>query len=216
MITGRQIRAARGLLDWDASQLADKAGLTRRTVGRIEADLVQAHEKSLASIIHVFDVHGVEFLDDEGLRIRKNQVRTFTGKTGYKLFLDHIYETVKNGGRIRQFNLSDGKTLPYAANAAAAHLQRMKVIPNLDARVLTPHGDTNFPATYCQYRWLDLSNKLLIHYYVYNDFVAQSIFKSDHSVEIVSINSKLLAQRYADQFDAFWDSAKIPPNKKKK
>lgn len=216
MITGRQIRAARGLIDWDASMLAEKAGLTRATVGRIEADLVQPHEKTLASIVHVFDLHGVEFLEDEGLRIRKNQVRIFSGKVGYKQFLDHIYDTVKDGGRIRQFNVSDGKTLPYAEEHAAAHLNRMKSIPKLDAHVLTVEGDVNFPATYCEYRWLDKANKILIPYYVYNDYLAQSIYKSDHTIEIISIHSKLLAERYVEQFELFWDTAQIPKIKKGK
>ncbi|MCL2473629.1 MAG: helix-turn-helix domain-containing protein [Alphaproteobacteria bacterium] len=31
-ITGRQIRAARGLLGWKMEELADKAGLTRITI----------------------------------------------------------------------------------------------------------------------------------------------------------------------------------------
>jgi DNA-binding XRE family transcriptional regulator len=216
MITGRQIRAARGLLDWDATMLAEKAGLTRATVGRIESDLVQPQEKTLASIIHVFDIHGIEFLEDEGLRVRKKQVRIFTGKAGYKQFLDHIYDTVKKCGRIRQFNVSDSKTLPYAKDHAAAHLERMKSIPNLDARVLTIEGDTSFPAAYCQYRWLDKANKILIPYYVYNDYIAQSIYKSDHTIEIISIHSKLLAERYVEQFEHFWDSAHIPKNKKGK
>jgi transcriptional regulator with XRE-family HTH domain len=215
MITGRQIRAARGLLDWDASVLADKAGLTRATVGRIEADLVQPQEKTLASIIHVFDLHGVEFLEDEGLRIRKNQVRIFNGKAGYKQFLDHVYDTMKNGGRIRQFNSSDNKTLSYAEDYAKAHVERMENIPNLDARVLTIEGDSNFPANYCTYRWLDKTNKILIPYYVYNDFLAQATFKSDHNIEVISIHSKLLSERYSEQFDLFWDTALIPGNKKK-
>jgi DNA-binding XRE family transcriptional regulator len=217
MITGRQIRAARSLLEWKADDLAQKAGLTRVTVSKIEADLVQPHEKTIASIIRVFDQHGVEFLEDEGVRIRKNQVRIFTGKAGYKQFLDHIYDALKDGGgRIRQFNVSDGKTLPYAEDYAAAHLERMKKIPNLDACVLTVEGDYNFPATYCTYRWLDKANKILIPYYVYNDYLAQATYKSDHNVEIISIHSKLLAARYVEQFELFWDAGIIPDKKRGK
>jgi transcriptional regulator with XRE-family HTH domain len=214
MITGRQIRAARGLLDWDASVLAEKAGLTRATVGRIEAGYVQPQEKTLASIVRIFDLNGVEFLEDEGLRVRKNQVRVFTGKTGYKQYLDHIYDTMKDGGRIRQFNVSDSKTLPYAEKYAAVHLERMGLISSLDARVLTAEGDTNFPANYCTYRWLSKANKILIPYYVYNDYLAQAIFRSDHTIEIISIHSKLLAERYVEQFELVWDTATVPGNKR--
>jgi DNA-binding XRE family transcriptional regulator len=213
MITGRQIRAARALLEWSVDDLAQKAEVARSTIHTLESDTRQPHEKTVASILRIFDQHGVEFLDDEGVRIRKNQARFFNGRAGYKQFLDHIYEAMKDGGKIRQFNVSDGRTLPYADDYAAAHLERMKKIPNLDARVLTVEGDNNFPASYCKYRWLHKANKILIPYYVYNDYLAQAIYKSDHNVEIFSIHSKLLCQRYIEQFDLFWDTAIIPPEK---
>jgi DNA-binding XRE family transcriptional regulator len=214
MISGRQIRAARGLLGWDATDLADKANMTRESIYRIESDTVQPQERTIAKIIRVFDLHGVEFTDDEGVRVRKNQVRVFSGKEGYKQFLDHIYETVKDGNSvIRQFNLSDKNNLSYADDYACIHVERMGKIRDLDAKVLTIEGDYNFPALYCKYRWLDKSSKILIPYYVYGNFVSQSILKSANNIEIVSIYSKLLAERYKEQFDLFWDTAKIPPSK---
>jgi len=214
-ITGRQIRAARALLEWHAEDLAEKAGLTRATVSNIESNARQPQEKTLASIVRVFDQHGVEFLEDEGVRIRKNQVRFFTGKVGYRQFLDHIYDTVKDGGRIRQFNVNDGKNLSYADEYAAIHMERMSKIAKLDACVLTLEGDTNFPARYCIYRWLDKTGTSLIPYYVYNDFLAQAIYKSDHNIEVISIRSQLLSDRYVEQFERFWDTAIIPPGKRR-
>jgi len=214
MLSGRQIRAARGLLGWDATDLADKAQMTRETIYRIESDTVQPQERTIAKIIRIFDLHGVEFLDDEGVRIRKNQVRVFSGKEGYRHFLDHIYDTLKDGNvKIRQFNLSDGKNLPYADDYAQVHMERMKKIPDLDAKVLTIEGDYNFKAPYCEYRWLNKSNKILIPYYVYGNYVSQSVVKNANAIEIVSIYSKLLAERYTEQFDLFWNSAIIPPRK---
>ncbi|MEJ0061666.1 MAG: helix-turn-helix transcriptional regulator [Alphaproteobacteria bacterium] len=215
MITGRQIRAARSLLEWKAEDLAREAGLTRVTVSKIEADTVQPHEKTIASITNAFDRHGVEFLDDEGVRMRRNQVRVFSGKAGYRQFLDHIYETLKDGGRIRQFNSSDGKTLSYAQDYATEHMERMSKLPNLDARVLILDGDYNFSASYCEYRWLDKTTKILIPYYVYNDYIAQAVHRSDHNVEVVSIHSKPLAERYVEQFESFWENASIPDDKGK-
>ena len=214
MITGRQIRSARALLEWDAEDLAKKAGLNRDTIFNIEKGLVRPQEKTLGSIIRVFDQNDVEFTEDEGIRIRKNQVRIFSGKEGYKQFLDHIYDTVKDtGGKIRQFNLSDGKNLPHAEEYAKFHLERMSKVKNLDARVLTVEGDYNFPASYCTYRWLKKENKILIPYYVYNDFLEMPIYRTDYNVEVISIRSKLLAERYVEQFELFWDTALIPDKK---
>jgi transcriptional regulator with XRE-family HTH domain len=38
MITGAQIRMARGYLGWSAKQLADKAGVAESTIKRMEQD----------------------------------------------------------------------------------------------------------------------------------------------------------------------------------
>jgi hypothetical protein len=118
---------------------------------------------------------------------------------------------MKNGeGKICQFNLSDGKNLPHAEEHAKIHMDRMNKIENLNARVLTIEGDYNFPAAYCSYRWLDKVNKVLIPYYVYGDFLAMPLYKSDQNIEIISIHSKLLTPRYIEQFELFWDMGKIP------
>lgn len=211
MITGRQIRAARSLLEWKAEDLAREAGLTRVTVSNLEAGSVQPQEKTISNIISAFDKYGIEFLEGEGVRVRQNEIRVFRGKTGHALFLEHVYSVLKdNGGRIRQFNLSDGKHLPYAGDLAAAHLKKMGEIKNLDARVLVAEGDNNFPAKYCVYRWLDKNGQKLIPFYVYNDYVSMPMITSDHNIETLSIHSKLLADKYSEQFELFWSTSKTP------
>jgi transcriptional regulator with XRE-family HTH domain len=215
MITGRQVRAARSLLEWKAEDLAREAGLTRVTVSKIESGLVQPQEKTLAAIVGAFDKYGVEFLEDEGVKIRKHQIRVYSGKAGYKQFLDHIYYVVKNGGAICQFNASDGVYLPHADDYVADHLKRMGAIANLDARVLTVEGDYAFTAKYCKYRWLKKDQKVLMPYYVYNEFVEMPVYTSDNNIEVMSIHSKQLAEKFTQQFDLFWDSAIIPNRKKK-
>jgi transcriptional regulator with XRE-family HTH domain len=214
MISGRQIRAGRGLLEWTAEDLARAAGVTRVTVSNIEADIVSPQERTLKSLLEVFDKHGVEFLADEGVRIRRNEIRVFSGKAGYRQFLDHIYEVMQDaGGRICQMT-SDGKYLPYADDYIDVHLERMATVPNLDARVLTLEGDTNFSATYCTYRWLDKSYGALLPFYVYGDYVVMSLHEGSHKRELVSIRSKLLAERHVEQFDFFWAKAAAPKRKR--
>src|SRR5580704_11133356 len=151
MITSRQIRAARGLLEWTGKDLAAKLGMTPATISKIEAELVQPQENSLMRIADLFDKHGVELLEGDGVKMRQQEVRVFTGKNGYRQFLDHIYLTLKRGGRIRQFNLSDGGNLAFVDDYGQAHLSRMASVDDLDAKVLTTEGDTDFPASYCTY-----------------------------------------------------------------
>jgi hypothetical protein len=96
------------------------------------------------------------------------------------------------------------------------HLKRMEALPNVDARVLVAQGDNSFPGKYCTFRWVDKTGQRLIPFYVYNDYISMPIIKSDHNIETLCIHSKLLAEKYAEQFDLFWESSVDPFNKEDK
>jgi DNA-binding XRE family transcriptional regulator len=69
--TGAMIRAARGLVGLETTQLAEAVGVTRKTIFAIERDQGQADDprrtKTLANIRdYLVDGHGVVFLFDEG------------------------------------------------------------------------------------------------------------------------------------------------------
>jgi transcriptional regulator with XRE-family HTH domain len=215
MVSGRQLRAARGLLEWSAEDLAREAGLRRATISTMESEAITPSANSINAVMAVFDKHGVEFLSNEGVAIRKHEIRVFSGKAGYRDLLDHIYTTMKRGGRICQFNFGDGRYLSYADDYVSVHLERMEMIQNLDARVLTQASEANLDATYCTYRWLDKSLMHLAPYYVYGDFVILALHEAAYKRELLSLQSKLLADRYIDQFDYFWGKAQGPKKKSK-
>lgn len=214
MITAAQLRAARGLLDWTRSELAKACGLSAETIKNIEHGVYAPQETTIASIVNCFAKHNVTFSDDEGVRKKNYQVLVLRGKQGYREFLDHIYSTMKeDGGKIRQFNLSDRNNLPHAEEYAAFHLERMSKLKNLDAKVLTAEGDLCFPAKYCEYRWLEAKNKVLMPFYVYNDYIEMTI-RRDDQIELIVVHSPHLADLYVKQFELFWQDAIIPPKNK--
>ena len=214
MITGRQISAARGLLQWSAKDLADKSGLNQVTIGKLESEAVQPQEKTLTLVANIFDKHGVEFLDGEGVRIRQNSVRIYNGKTAFRQLLDHIYETVKNGGCIRQFNFDDSKYLSYADDFMALHLTRMNAVKNLDAKVLVANPESKATVDYCEYKYLEAKFEPAAPFYIYDDYVVLSLNDNGNKKEFITIYSKSLAEGYRYQFDAFWKMANT--NKKGK
>jgi len=70
MITGRQIRAARGFLAWDGRDLAEKAVVTIYTLERIDTGMEisgAAMTKALFSINAALEAEGIEFTDDAGV-----------------------------------------------------------------------------------------------------------------------------------------------------
>lgn len=214
IITGRQIRGARGLLGWTIEDLVAKSGVNRITIRQIEAEEVQPQEKTLSRIFAMFDKHGIEFLPEEGVKIRKQESRTYSGKAGYRQFLDHVYETLQDGGIIRQFNFGDLRYLPYEEGFVGEHLKRMAQIDDLDAKVLEMGGETEIPVSYCEYRYLDKKFENMSPWYLYGDYLTHSLFETGAKREFITIHSKLLAERYIKEFDIFWDMAELPRKKK--
>ena len=65
MITGAQVRAAKALLGWSGSSLAEEAGVAISTIRRVEACdglLETASIKVLHAIKSALERHGVEFI----------------------------------------------------------------------------------------------------------------------------------------------------------
>jgi ribosome-binding protein aMBF1 (putative translation factor) len=70
MISGLQIRAARGFLAWDRRDLAKKAVVTIYVIERIETGAKisgTAMVKGLAAIQAALEAEGIEFADDKGV-----------------------------------------------------------------------------------------------------------------------------------------------------
>jgi ribosome-binding protein aMBF1 (putative translation factor) len=77
VISGAQIRAARGLLNWSSQELAEQAHVGWSTVKRFEDsdEVPQSRAKTLEKILAVLEASGIEFLGDPlaspGVRLRK-------------------------------------------------------------------------------------------------------------------------------------------------
>lgn len=77
MVGGAQIRAARALLNWSAEVLADRVGVTRQTIQRLEQHdgLPPSRSQTLDDVQRAFEAAGVEFTgtpdDRPGVRLVK-------------------------------------------------------------------------------------------------------------------------------------------------
>jgi len=75
MITPRQVRAARTLLDWKQQDLADRAILGLRTVQRFEEGC-DVRVSSLQKIQRALEAAGIEFSGrEDGVRLVANKGR---------------------------------------------------------------------------------------------------------------------------------------------
>lgn len=74
MITGMQIRSARTALRWTTQDLADRAGVTARTIKRFESvnDIPPSRSSTLLDVRKALESAGIEFIgsptDRPGIR----------------------------------------------------------------------------------------------------------------------------------------------------
>jgi transcriptional regulator with XRE-family HTH domain len=70
-MTSAQIRMARAALQWSVRDLAEKSGVHRNTVTRLEAG-GSAHGPTLDAILRAFETAGVEFTngDEPGVKLK--------------------------------------------------------------------------------------------------------------------------------------------------
>ena len=76
MLKIEQLRAARGLLGWSQSKLAERAGLSLPTVKRVEAGQgIRVSDDARSKLQNALESAGVEFIDENGggpgVRLRK-------------------------------------------------------------------------------------------------------------------------------------------------
>jgi transcriptional regulator with XRE-family HTH domain len=65
MVTSAQLRAARALLNWSVRDLAERAGVHRNTISRIETEeTVGGH--AISTLRQALEEAGVAFLDGDG------------------------------------------------------------------------------------------------------------------------------------------------------
>lgn len=68
VITGPQLRAARGFLDWTRTQCAIAASVSPETIKNIEMGKFPPSQKTSESLINVLSDNGLELTGSEGVK----------------------------------------------------------------------------------------------------------------------------------------------------
>ena len=207
LTNGKQIAAARQLLDWSQEDLAIKSGVSKPTIIRMEKDLYSVKDELRNKVVDSVNDNGVEFIEG-GIREAKRTMRKYTGSDGFQQFYDDLYQVaVSTGGDICLFNgVSNQVTKWLGVNNLPIHVERMlKIKDKYNFRVVVKEGDdVFFGATYCTYRWFPetLFNDKTI--YIYGTKVAFVTFM-DHDVEVLVIDQQDLADCQRLFFNLAWN-----------
>jgi len=71
MIIPKQCKAARALLEWKQSDLADKSGVSVGTIKNFEAGRKQANFSTVQALQIALEKGGVDFLGNSGVKLKK-------------------------------------------------------------------------------------------------------------------------------------------------
>jgi transcriptional regulator with XRE-family HTH domain len=115
-MTPAQSRAARGLLDWSQTELAEGSNLSESTIRDFEKGRRTPTETNISAIQRVFEDAGVEFLDDGQHSVRMRKMR------------QGDYVTLREGNPLRsQYGNAIGVILRELSEAKLGGVERVDV-----------------------------------------------------------------------------------------
>ena len=212
-----QIRAALGLLKWENETLAKACGVTPQSISNIKRGVTRPQPRILSSIRNVFEKHGVEFLENSGVRLKAEGVEILQGTDGFRKFYDLIYDRVSHdGGIICVSGVDENLFAKYQKGFGENHMERMTKLvrarKDIRMRILVREGDTNLIATsYATYRWQNPESFSPTAFYVFGDYLGLISFEGENAPKVILIHSAIFAEAYRRQFSAHWRSAVTPP-----
>ncbi|MFY9288433.1 MAG: helix-turn-helix transcriptional regulator [Alphaproteobacteria bacterium] len=219
MISGAQIRAARGLLGISSTQLAERCDLTRKSIEDIERGDTSPRETTIKSITRALHEDGIEFMENDGVKRRTEGVQVFRGTGGFAQFYDIVYDhLLQHGGEVCISGVDESLFAKYQKNqneyiTKVSKLEKER--GDIKAFILIKEGDQNFVASnYAEYRWQDKKSFSPTAFYVFGDNLALISFQSENPPHVVLINSAAFAAAYRKQFKDDFAQAKIPSKKK--
>jgi transcriptional regulator with XRE-family HTH domain len=208
VITGKQVAAARSLANWTAAELAERAGLSRDGVMKIEADAVQPREGTLADIRATFGDAGIEFID-RGVRWKDDTVKVLEGEDAYLDMLEDVYKTLhKKGGEVLWLCSNDQVPLK---GEYEAELRMREAGVRFRSLIEETKTETVWPRS--EYR--QIPSRYFHHnlQVIYANKVAQVL---EGGKRILIVENREMAAAARNLFDLIWSLMKMPPKPEKR
>ena len=206
MISSAQVRAARGLLNWTQSELADKCNLTKATIANIENDKHHLTSKTANKIHQAFRSAKVEFLINDGIRSKFDIVKTLDGREGVIYLLNDIYDSVKDvGGCVKISGIEKKSLIKIIDNEyLEMHENRMDKVNNLSSKILSSDEAEDIEyKSYREYRQIPSEYFFPLPIYIYDRKVA---FVMLDPLRVLLIENFHLFLVNSNQFDMIWDN----------
>lgn len=205
-ISSSQIKAARALVDWSQEDLSAASGLSIATVRKLELGFISPRHTTTSMIRTALERAGCEFLDQDGVRRRSDEIVTFKGADALTSFLDDVYETLqRTGGDLVMID-------PNQYGLAAMHERELeRILQNNDSSKIkclhTEALDLVLSTPRFEHRFISRQYVDPLPFCVYGDRLALMITGSAREMKIVVMNSAPAAMASLRQFYSMWEKA---------
>lgn len=208
MITISQLKAARALLEWKQSDLADHASLSLASVAALEQNKASPRPKTIRAIQTAFENAGIEFTPDPGVRLRRQkfQLQVWEGRESIiKTWLDIEQTFHQSGGEVLLSGLDERDWIKHYKADLKNTLDRRKNM-NIRGRCLLCEGDSLVTMSIDSYRTIPKMLFQQTPYYIYADKIA--IINWDLPRRVLLIQNPMIADTFRKQFEFNWSIGK--------
>jgi len=212
MISVGQIKAARGLLEWNQSDLAEASGLHINAINNVERRHGMPRADTIALIQSAFEEKGIRFKGLTGVELVQEslEIKKYVGADIIRVLTDDVLSTMTNPDDELIAVMPDERPFLKDTKQNNRYYAGQKKI-GFKHRLMLSHeeGESFMDDKDVRY----LSEKILgtITYQVYGDKFVMINWKTP---ELVMIRSITLASSFRNQFEYLWQQAK--PHKKSK
>jgi len=209
LITSRQIRAARGLIGWTQADLAKSAGLARSTVAIIEKEGANPTVDIFNRIRTVLEKNQVEFLSQDGVRIRHPMISQDDLPDANRRLLEDIYHVSSQfkdrtgHGDILIFGLQEEDAQKSVGDYLTDHMERLKQA-GLHEKILCGPNTRTFVAPRSSYRRLSELDPSQSPIHIYGDKIAVVHWSPKEIV--ITIESQPIATALRSMFYQIWNT----------
>ncbi len=200
VITPTLARAARGLLNWQQTDLSDLSGLSLTAIKNFEGGQKATHKKTASAIQSTFERHGVEFPVSGGLRQTDDltSVYRFTGKDFVRGLNNDVYTSVDTTkDEVLTASLDESLWPVETSNEYYAWHERTQVKVKM---LVTNDTDKRF-LPLKTYRVVPPEMLGKITYCIYADRLAFVIWKKK---QVIVLRSAIVAETFRNQFLFLW------------
>ena len=209
-ISSIQIKAARAMLDWSQYDLASATGLSDTTIGNLESGQMSPRSSTASVIRRVLENAGLEFIEPEGVRMRRDDVMLYDGADSCDQLFDDILHTIKaKGGEVVSIFRSPREVELFCDNAAINNFRQLKQVSDITVvkHLVSDSFEPPDEVPTMQFRMAPKQSLGTASFISYGNKCALIMLDDKASFKFVVFSLIGIVQDYRGHFYSLWNNA---------